>query len=142
LNTTGISIHITTHCHATEDCGKVINALRNILPEELRDKVTFSREDYTGHYGNRITVLSTVLKDNDALLFIKHLRENMSDIDKSILKASLSLRYDAKKRRLYLRLDKQAALNRRLMLTDGDDVIRIVVGLQTAKIDIEKLLEK
>ncbi len=125
-------VEITTHCHATEDQEKVLRALKNILPEGLREKQPII-EEYKGHYGNVIKIIRLELLGSEAQDFVKHLGSRLEDSDKSILKVSFDYRYDQRGNKFFIRLDKQAAYNNRLVVSDGDDVIKIVISLKGSR---------
>ncbi|MGB9827690.1 MAG: RNA-binding domain-containing protein [Thermosphaera sp.] len=125
------SVEVTTSCHSTEDCEKVRTALLNLLPKTLQSSVKIDSETLHGFYGNRILLMKAEAVDGELLL--KHLAENLSDTEKSILSASFKLRYDARTGRLYLRFSKQDAYTGSLRLLDSDDVVKVVVHFSNAR---------
>ncbi|QOR94510.1 exosome protein [Thermosphaera chiliense] len=125
------SVEVTTSCHSTEDCEKVRTALLNLLPKTLQSSVKIDSETLHGFYGNRILLMKAEAVDGELLL--KHLAENLSDTEKSILSASFKLRYDVRTGRLYLRFSKQDAYAGSLRLLDSDDVVKVVVHFSNAR---------
>jgi len=125
-------VTVETTQHATEDPGKVLEALLNVLPEELRNSVRPIVQTVKGHYGNPITRLRVELKGEEAEKVARHLFSALGEGDHRILQLTLDQRLD-RTGNLYLRLDKQKALRGRLVLYDGDDVIRVVIGLRGRK---------
>ncbi len=132
-------ITILTHCHATEDCEKVLKAIKNILPPNIRDRVSFSKQTLYGHYGNPITIIKTTIRENIEDI-LRYLAGKMSDSEKSILNISFDLRYDRKGNKLYLRISKQEAFRDRVMIYDGDDIIKIIIGFKGSR-RIDKIKE-
>ncbi len=123
---------ISSHCHSTEDLNKVKKAILNIIPLELRYELSskLKIETVHGFYGNEIRILTLKISGEKTLMILKHISSTLSDIDKSIIRASLDLRYDSKSNKLYLRFNKQQAYRNRLTIDDSDDVIKVVVSFR------------
>ncbi|MFN4046013.1 MAG: RNA-binding domain-containing protein, partial [Acidilobaceae archaeon] len=51
-----ISLNLRTSVHATEVSERVVKALMELLPEDLRSNVTVEVETHEGYYGNPIEV--------------------------------------------------------------------------------------
>ncbi|MGQ9530959.1 MAG: RNA-binding domain-containing protein [Candidatus Bathycorpusculaceae bacterium] len=114
-------IDIRVFAHATEEVDKTLNAVRNILPEELVDAITFKKTNLTGHHGNPITLLEARVKDKDAVQTIfKKLSSSLSPLDKEILKNEIRQHLD--RGNLYIRLDKQSAYLQQFKLGTTDPI--------------------
>jgi len=114
-------IDIRVFVHATEDVDKVLNAVRNILPPELIDVVTFKKTNLTGHYGNPIVLFETRIKEkNDVQAVFDKLSLSLSTLDKELLNSEITQHLD--KANLYVRLDKQSAYLNELKLSSGDPI--------------------
>ena len=124
------SLELAVHAHATEDVDKVLEALKRLIPEELRGKARVSRLQLEGHHGNPITRIQVVLEDADAEKAVRHIASLMDEREKLVLDTSFEARYDERSGRLYLRFSKQDAYLGRLRFMDGDDVIRVVIGFR------------
>ncbi len=120
-------IEVETHIHATEDEDKVMEALANLIGHNAVKDV--STVTLRGHYGNAIIVARVQLDHKDYPLdeLVRFMASKMSDSDKRILKSSLVNRVQGNK--VYLRFDKQKLYLGELMLSDGDDVVRMVLHL-------------
>jgi hypothetical protein len=130
-------IDIRVFSHATEDTDKVLNAVRNILPTELADKVFFKKTDLKGHYGNPIILLETRIKKRDAVKAVfEKLASGLSSLDKELLDNEIRQHLD--KGNLYIRLDKQSAYLSELKLCTTDP---IHFRIHFRKSNLEEIME-
>lgn len=114
-------IDIRLSANATEDLDKVLQAVRNILPEGSEAKIIFKKTCLTGHYGNEITLIETKIQDKRvAQKTFEKLSQGLSILDKESLNNELSQHLE--KGNLYLRLDKQAAFLKEIKLGQVDPV--------------------
>ena len=119
--------------HATEDQTKVMKAVYNIFPSEQTDDVTFNRSSVEGHYGNPITFFETRIKNKETVrALVENLSANLSSLDKNEL--GRELHRCVEKGSLYLRLDKQAALQGKIKLVTSDP-IRIRIRFRKNKLE-------
>lgn len=125
-------ITILTHCHATEDCEKVLHTIKNILPPGIRDDILFNKQVLHGHYGNPIVIIKTTITDNTEQV-IKHIANLMNESEKTILSVSFDLRYDRRSNKFYLRISKQEAFRRKVVIYDADDVIKLIIGFKGSR---------
>jgi len=114
-------IDIRVFAHATEDLDKVLNAVRNVLPSELIDLITFKKSNLTGHHGNSITLFEARIKEkNAAQAVFEKLCAGLSILDKELLNDKILQHLD--KANLYIRLDKQSAYLNELKLSSADPI--------------------
>jgi RNA binding exosome subunit len=119
--------------HATEDLDKVVMAVQNVLPSEHIEDVTFNRSNLEGHYGNPITFFETRIKDKETVrALVENLSSNLSSLDKEEL--GREIHRCVEKGNLYIRLDKQAALQGKIKLVTSDP-IRIRIRFRKSKIE-------
>jgi RNA-binding protein len=119
--------------HATEDLDKVLKAAYTLFPEEQTEEVTFTKSECEGHYGNAITFFETRIKGKK---IIKALVENLSAKLGVFDKDQLGKEIDrcTEKGSLYLRLNKQAALEGKIKLATSDP-IRIRIRFRKSKLE-------
>lgn len=122
-----------THAHATEDIEKVEQALLNVLPPNIRMKVSIEREAITGFYGNIINRLKVIVEGEDAFELLKYLLNVMDETDRRLLLSTIEHRYDRKSNELYIRLSKQDAYLGVVRLYEGDDVVKVSVSFSIQK---------
>jgi RNA binding exosome subunit len=133
FNVPVIRFSARVYIHATEDPEKVMKALLNIFPEDLRGELKISREGYEGHYGNPIIVVEATISDpSKAEKALRYIVSRLSEADRRYLAASLDDRVD-KSGTLYIRLSKQQAYLGELRVFESDDVIRITVAFQGSR---------
>lgn len=121
-----------THAHATEDYDKVIAALINLLGSSVIKLI--ETNSLRGHYKNPIKVFKLTLRlrdcSNDNL--IRSIAAKLTDDDKRLLKISLDSRINGNK--LYLRFDKQRLYLNTVMLSDSDDVVRVIIHINPIRL--------
>ena len=130
METKVIKVELSAHAHATEDVNKVVKAMLNLLPPNLRREVEVRKEPLQGHYSNPIIRITIVVEGERAVSVVKHLGSVLDDYDKEIIEASLASRYDRKTGRVFIRFSKQDAYLGRIRVAEGDDVIRMVITVQ------------
>ena len=102
-----------------------MEAVQNVLPSDHIEDISFKRSGLDGHYGNPITFFETRIKDKETIrALVENLSANLSSLDKEELDRTIN-RY-VEKGSLYIRLDKQAALQGKIKLVTSDPIhIRI-----------------
>jgi len=142
--TTLSEVAMSTTCHATEDCEKVKQALLNLVPQEIASSTQLVVESMKGFYGNVITRFEARFKDEEALKVLDHVAKLLSENDKRYVINSLEIRYDAKTNKVFIRVDKQSAYLGKPFVSEGDDVIRIVLSFSMLRsVDgIRRVLEE
>ena len=126
-------IDIRFFAHATEDLDKVIEAVRHILPSGHMEDMAFKKSNLRGHYGNPITLFEAKIKNKEAIrALVENLSSHLSELDKETL--SREIHQHVEKGSLYVRLDKQAALQGKLKLCTSDP-IRLRIRFRKRKIE-------
>jgi len=101
-------VDVRVFAHATEDLERVLKAVRNILPAESADTVTFKRTALTGHHGNPITLFEARIKNKKAArMLLEKLASNLAMVDKEALNSEIAQHVESGN--LFIRLDKQSA---------------------------------
>jgi len=114
-------IDIRVFAHATEELEKILNAVRNIIPEELVETITFKKTSLTGHHGNPITLLEARVKEKNVVQAVfKKLASSLSPLDKELLRNEIRQHLDGGN--LYIRLDKQSAYLNEVKLCTTDPI--------------------
>jgi len=126
-------IDIRFFAHATEDVDKVVEAVQHVLPSDHMEGVAFKKSNLRGHYGNPITFFEAKIKNKEIIrALVENLSSNLSELDKETLSGEIHLHVE--KGSLYIRLDKQAALQGKLKLCTSDP-IRLRIRFRKRKIE-------
>ncbi len=126
-------VYIRFFVHATEDLDKVVEAVQRVLPGEYMDDIVFKKANLKGHYGNPITLFETRIKKKEIIkAFVENLSSRLDELDKEMLRREIDLHVE--KGSLYVRLDKQAALQGELKLCTVDP-IRVRIRFRKTKIE-------
>ena len=131
-------IDIRFFAHATEDLDKVVEAVQRVLPSDHMEDIVFNKNNLRGHYGNPITLFEAKIKNKETIrALVENLSSHLSELDKETLRREIHLHVE--KGSLYIRLDKQAALQGKLKLCTSDP-IRLRIRFRKTKIeDIVKI---
>ncbi|BDR93511.1 RNA-binding domain-containing protein [Vulcanisaeta souniana] len=122
--TNTLQLDVEVILHATEDLDKVTNALARLLTGNAPIII----EVLVGHYGNPIYRVFSSIKDEELVITV--LRAICSSlVNRDYLLKTIDRRVDTSGN-IFIRLDKQGFVNGRIMLSDGDDVIRIRVKVR------------
>jgi len=112
--------------HATEERERVVKALMELFPEDLRGQLEVEEELLEGHYGNPIVKIVARIRGEAAERVFQYILSRLSDIDRGALAGTLDDRVD-REGTLYFRVSKQEAFLGRLTIYEADDVIRVTV---------------
>jgi RNA binding exosome subunit len=104
--------------HATEDGGKVLQAIQEVL---LVPAERFSNSPSEGHYKNRIALLRAILSSQEAAKLARRIISLLNSTDRDQL-SSLLHEYSDEKGNLYIRLDKQRICQGRVSLSNTDAI--------------------
>jgi RNA binding exosome subunit len=118
-----LKIKVETFCHATEDLNKVIAALNNITGMETKN---YRIDKLLGHWRNPIMYVYTEFEKYEALNVLKNIISKMEDNDKKEINSKIHLYLD-EQGKLYLRFDKQEAYKGKIILSNKDDIIKVVI---------------
>lgn len=112
---------VSLHAHATEDEQKLLEIIRSFVPPS----VEVHRSCMQGHHGNPIVVFeSRIDQKNELKEFWRTLLSRMDEATISELRKLVRERMD-ESCFLYLRFDKQAALDGKLVLTETGDSVHL-----------------
>ena len=126
-------VDISCFAHATEDEGKVLDAVRHILPQAFVENVVFAKTEAQGHHGNPIIVFETRIMDKEIVkAVVENLASNLTPLDKETLLNEVERHVE--KGSFYVRLDKQAAFQGEFKLAVVDP-IRVRLRLKKSRFE-------
>jgi RNA binding exosome subunit len=133
------SAKISTIIHATEDPGRVAQAIRSLSLSEMSMGSTVNRAK--GHHGNEIvTMIFTMRNAKSVEGFLRSIWKGLSQLDRTEVYSSLTSRID-NAGTLFLRIDKQEALKGRIRLQDADP-IKIAISFKTMSLKSDEFVDK
>ncbi|HUX99522.1 MAG TPA: RNA-binding domain-containing protein [Candidatus Deferrimicrobium sp.] len=132
-------LEIETFIQATEDSEKVLTAIKNIFPPELReDNIEFIINKVRGVFHNPITVVRT--KDcPEPKKIIEYIAQQLKESDKMYLFHSMDRRIE--KEKMFLRLGKQELFQNRVEIKEIKDTVKIKITFSKKYSKVDKLLE-
>jgi RNA-binding protein len=104
--------------HATEDEGKILKAIEDVL---LVPSKRFSSSPSEGHYKNKILLQKAILSSYEAGLLARRVILLLNSADREHLSRSIH-QYSDEKGSLYIRLDKQRMCQARVSLSETDAI--------------------
>jgi RNA-binding protein len=104
--------------HATEDEDKVLESICGILSVDAK---WFRHTESTGHWGNRISLITGSLESAEANRLVEKILSSLSSVERNQL-SNLSHSIIDEKGNLYLRLDKQRICQKRVALSETDSI--------------------
>jgi RNA-binding protein len=104
--------------HATEDGGKVLHAIEDVL---LLQSELFSSSPSDGHHKNKILLLKAILSSHEAGKLASRIISHLNSVDREQLSRLLD-EYSDEKGNLYIRLDKQSICQGRVSLSETDAI--------------------
>jgi RNA binding exosome subunit len=104
--------------HATEDEGRVLKAIEDVL---LVPSERFSSSPSEGHYKNKILLQRAILSSQEAGSLAKRVISLLNSADREHL-SRLVHEYSDEKGNLYIRLDKQRMCQGRVSLSETDAI--------------------
>lgn len=115
-------LSIQVLCHATEDEEKVMRAVENVVGIEMMDKMKISSNSLKGYYGDPILMIKFETSDPETpIQIVRRIFSKLSEYEKiDVIQNCLERGKHGGK--LYIRLDKQAAYNDVLRLSNKDSI--------------------
>lgn len=113
-------LDVSVFVHATEDESKVEKALRNMVPDTIRDYV-FKRQGLSGHHSDPLTILSIKIRRKGAGEMLNQIIGSLTSLDQQRILDELEDRVD-ESGNLYIRLDKQKAFHGKAVLNEIDPI--------------------
>jgi len=130
------TLRFRTLAHATEDEGLIEAIFLSLLPPDAK----FEKRRVTGHFRNPIIYFEGFAEKRSEEHFVKIL-SRMSEEELRKLEETLEMRID-EEGNIYLRFDKQEAVDSELVLTDSSDAITMIAKFVTYPLRKEKVVKE
>ncbi|AFH43116.1 hypothetical protein IOK49_00120 [Fervidicoccus fontis] len=125
--------------HMTEEEDRVLRSLLNALPEDLREKVKPVAVSSKGHYGDTIIFYKVVLEKEDAEKAAEFIIRSFDKCSVFEIKNTFYNRFSDNS--FHLRLDKFKLLENKFIISNSDDVVKIVIK-ESKKGSIKEIFER
>ncbi|MHA2253653.1 MAG: RNA-binding domain-containing protein [Candidatus Kariarchaeaceae archaeon] len=119
-------ISLSGIAYITEEEERVHQALLNCLPEDLR-VTKIKKQRLQSQFGDKLVLLTSELHNKEAKQVIEYIVSMWDIKEKQYFGRKLDTRIDLEEKAIYLRLDKFKALEEKLEITDGSDVIKVEI---------------
>jgi len=124
--------------HATENFDKNMEALENIIPDELIEETEIVVEELEGVYENPIEYVVTSFSNKKLVTkILKHIVSKLSKEQKMQLYNEFEERFNQDKKSFHIRIDKQGIYNNQLIISSATNVIKIEIKLRSYIKDVD-----
>lgn len=124
--------------HATENFDKNMEALENLIPDELIEETEIVVEELEGGYENPIEYVVTSFSNKKLVTkILKHIVSKLSKEQKMQLYNEFEERFNQDKKSFHIRIDKQGIYNNQLIISSATNVIKIEIKLRSYIKDVD-----
>ncbi|MCE7747785.1 MAG: hypothetical protein GPJ51_05270 [Candidatus Heimdallarchaeota archaeon] len=124
--------------HATENFDKNMEALENLIPDELIEETEIVVEELEGGYENPIEYVVTSFSNKKLVTkILKHIVSKLSKEQKMQLYNEFEERFNQNKKSFHIRIDKQGIYNNQLIISSATNVIKIEIKLRSYIKDVD-----
>ncbi len=131
-------IEVSFSIHSTEDFEKNMEAVANLIPEDIIEQTEISVEELEGGYDNPIRYVSIIfkkVKEMDKIL--EYISTRLSNEQKMRLKDEFDERFHQKGKTFFLRIDKEEIFTNNLLVTSTENVIKIAIKMKSYTKDVD-----
>ncbi|MHA1218716.1 MAG: RNA-binding domain-containing protein [Candidatus Heimdallarchaeaceae archaeon] len=124
--------------HATENFDKNMEALENLIPDELIEETEIVIEELEGGYENPIEYVVTSFSNKKLVTkILEHIVSKLSKEQKMLLYDEFEERFNQDKKSFHIRIDKQGIYNNQLIISSATNVIKIEIKLRSYIKDVD-----
>ncbi|MBY8999875.1 MAG: hypothetical protein KGD64_03080 [Candidatus Heimdallarchaeota archaeon] len=117
--------------HVTEEFEKNMTALSNLTKGTNEDQAIISKSRLEGGYGNPIEFVEVSYTKNAAIeKIIKIVSSRLTDANKELLGSEFENRFDLRRNTFFIRFDKNAIYDDKILITDSSNVIKLTIRLR------------
>ncbi|ADX85335.1 RNA-binding protein [Saccharolobus islandicus] len=131
---------LSVFIHETEDYNKIVNTIESFF-SPLISSSKKNIATVQGHYGNKIVILEYRFDKKNGEQFFKTILDKIETTELMFILTTMDSHMNGSK--LYLRFDKQYLVaERRLVLKEGDDVVKCMISFNTSLENIKEEIKK
>ena len=124
--------------HATENFDKNMEALENLIPDELIEETEIVIEELEGGYENPIEYVVTSFSNKKLVTkILEYIVSKLSKEQKMLLYDEFEQRFNQDKKSFHIRIDKQGIYNNQLIISSATNVIKIEIKLRSYIKDVD-----
>ena len=132
MDITVVKVEFSFSVHATEDVEKNMEAVQNIIPQDIIEETNIKQERLEGGYGNPIEFLQiTFTRKKEIDNALHNLAAKLSEEEKKSLADEFSERFDSNKSIFYFRAKKESAIRNKLQITSSSNAIKIAIKMRS-----------
>ncbi|MCE7742505.1 MAG: hypothetical protein GOP50_08580 [Candidatus Heimdallarchaeota archaeon] len=130
-------IEFSFSVHSTEDFDKNMEAIANLIPEELIEQTEITVEELEGGYNNSIQyVVINFNKTKDMSKILENIASKLSQEQKDYLNNEFEKRFHSDGKTFFLRIDKEEIFKNRLVIASSENVIKIAIKMKAYVKDV------
>lgn len=123
-----VNISFSTISYVTEENSRVVEALLHCLPIKYRGN-KINKIASQSQFGDPIIIYSYDTEDGEEITeILEYIASSLAEKNRNYLERNFNHKVDLEERGLYLRFNKFKAYEGILEITEGGDVIRVVVS--------------
>ena len=127
-----VKVEFSFSVHATEDVEKNLEAVQNIIPQEIIEDTHIKQEKLEGGYGNPIEFFQISFTRKQEIDYaLQNIAAKLSEEEKKSLANDFSERFDTKKSVFYFRAKKESASRNILQTTSASNAIKIAIKMRS-----------
>ncbi|MHA1199931.1 MAG: RNA-binding domain-containing protein [Candidatus Heimdallarchaeaceae archaeon] len=123
--------------HSTEDFDKNMEAIANLIPEEIIEQTEIVVEELEGGYDNPIQyVLLNFNKTKDMDKILENIALKLSQEQKDHLNNDFEERFHSDGKTFFLRVNKEEIFNNKLVIATSENVIKVAIKMRAYTKDV------
>jgi len=124
--------------HSTEDFDKNMEAVANLIPDELVDKTEVSIEELEGGYENPIQYATISFSKNKEMELVLDQLSNMLTLNqRNQLNEEFDDRFQFDSKTFFIRIDKEKIFDNVLEINSSDNIIKIAIKMRAYIKDVD-----
>ena len=131
-------IEFNLSVHSTEDFDKNMEAIANLIPEELIEETEITVEELEGGHDNPIQYVSIIFnkrKEIDQVL--EAIAERLTEDQKNQLSSEFDARFHFDGKTFFFRIEKEDIFHNRFVLAFSENIVKISIKMRAYIKDVD-----